>query len=467
MTRAPGLVRPHETKFDVVARLFDAGWIVAALVVVVELSTDLWLDHYGVAATLAAFLFQLVGHANGLYRSARGEALTSAALRVWRTWAVVVPLLLLAAFVTKTSSTHSRLVFGLWFVLAPAMVSGWRLAVRIVLDHARTRGYNTRRAAVAGVSEVGERLAANMTTIPWMGLEFTGFYDDRPLSRLDSEAVGHLRGTFDDLVEHARRGECDIVYVALPPRAERRITELLGKLSDTTASVYWAYDFGGFDLLRAQWSSIGEIPVVSAVENPFRGVDGWLKRLEDIVLASIILAVVAVPMTLIGLAVKATSRGPVFFRQRRYGLNGETITVLKFRTMTVCEDGDHVPQARKDDARVTSLGRFLRRTSLDELPQLLQVVTGTMSIVGPRPHAVPHNEHYRGLIKGYMLRHKVKPGITGWAQVNGWRGETETLDKMEGRVKHDLAYIRHWALRLDMKILLLTIIAVVRGKNAY
>jgi putative colanic acid biosynthesis UDP-glucose lipid carrier transferase len=302
-----------------------------------------------------------------------------------------------------------------------------------------------------------------------MGMNFVGFFDDRFNDRLPKidKHLGGIAGNFDRLVEQARKGEIDQVYIALPPRAEPRINGLIRRLGDTTASVYIAYDFGGFDLLRARWSSVGPVPVLSVVENPFYGVDGWVKRMEDIVLGTIILSIIAIPMVLIALAVKLTSAGPVLFRQYRYGLNGERIRVLKFRTMTVCEDSDKVVQAGKNDARVTSLGRFLRRTSLDELPQFLNVLTGEMSIVGPRPHAVVHNETYRTVIQNYMLRHKVKPGITGWAQVNGWRGETDTLEKMENRVKHDLEYIRRWGLWLDIKIIFLTIFGKAARKNAY
>jgi putative colanic acid biosynthesis UDP-glucose lipid carrier transferase len=232
-------------------------------------------------------------------------------------------------------------------------------------------------------------------------------------------------------------------------------------------SVYLAYDFGGFDLLRARWSSVGDVPVMGVVENPFHGGDGFAKRIEDIILASIILALIAVPMAFIAIGVKLSSRGPIFFRQRRYGLNGEEIGVLKFRSMTVCEDGNTVTQATKNDQRVTKFGAFLRRTSLDELPQFLNVLSGEMSIVGPRPHAVAHNEQYRALIQGYMRRHKVKPGITGWAQVNGWRGETDTLDKMEKRVQYDLEYINGWNLGLDLKIIAMTAWTVFRDKNVY
>jgi putative colanic acid biosynthesis UDP-glucose lipid carrier transferase len=222
-----------------------------------------------------------------------------------------------------------------------------------------------------------------------------------------------------------------------------------------------------FNLLSARWSTIGEIPLISVHDTPFVGVDGWIKRLEDIVVGSMIVLLISIPMLVIAVAIKLTSKGPVFFRQRRYGLNGKEIRVLKFRSMTVMQDGPDVPQATKDDVRVTPLGKFLRRTSMDELPQFLQVITGKMSIVGPRPHAVVHNETYRSLIRGYMLRHKVKPGITGWAQINGWRGETPEVSWMENRIRFDLEYIRRWTLLWDLKIILLTVVGRKTNRNAF
>jgi putative colanic acid biosynthesis UDP-glucose lipid carrier transferase len=206
---------------------------------------------------------------------------------------------------------------------------------------------------------------------------------------------------------------------------------------------------------------------VSIFENPFYGVDGMVKRASDLLLACLALAALGLPMAVIALAIKLGSPGPVFFRQRRYGLDGREILVWKFRSMRVCEDGAQVTQATKHDARVTPLGALLRKTSLDELPQLFNVLDGSMSLVGPRPHATAHNEQYRGLIHGYMLRHKVKPGITGLAQVSGWRGETDTLEKMQRRVECDHRYIREWSLWLDVKILFQTVLVVLSRKNAY
>jgi putative colanic acid biosynthesis UDP-glucose lipid carrier transferase len=250
-------------------------------------------------------------------------------------------------------------------------------------------------------------------------------------------------------------------------RAEARIRNVLAQLGDTTASVYIVPDFFVFQLLHARWTNVNGLPAVSVFENPLYGIDGLLKRVADVAFGSLFLALAAVPMLCIAAAIKLTGPGPVFFRQKRYGLDGREIRVWKFRTMTVCENGPTLRQASQHDDRITPVGRILRKTSLDELPQLFNVLDGSMSLVGPRPHATAHNEQYRSLIDGYMLRHKVKPGITGLAQVRGFRGETETLDKMAGRVHCDHEYIRHWSLWMDLRILVETFLVVLRQKNAY
>jgi putative colanic acid biosynthesis UDP-glucose lipid carrier transferase len=257
------------------------------------------------------------------------------------------------------------------------------------------------------------------------------------------------------------------VYITLPAKASDRINELLDSFADTTVSVFVVPDLTLVNIAQGRWLNLGLLPVISVFETPFYGLSGWFKRLEDIVLALMILLLVGLPMIVFAAIVRLSSPGPALFKQRRYGLDGREILVYKFRTMRVCEDGERIPQATRCDTRITRFGSFLRHTSLDELPQLFNVLRGDMSIVGPRPHAVVHNEIYRKLIKGYMLRHKVKPGITGWAQINGWRGETDTVFKMEQRVKFDIWYIYHWSLWLDLKIILLTLVKGFVGKNAY
>jgi putative colanic acid biosynthesis UDP-glucose lipid carrier transferase len=249
--------------------------------------------------------------------------------------------------------------------------------------------------------------------------------------------------------------------------SQPRILQLLDELKDTTASIYFVPDMFFTDLIQGHTTSVCGMPVISVCETPFRGADGVVKRLSDIVLSTLILALIFPVLIVLALAVQFTSPGPVIFKQRRYGLDGEQILVYKFRSMTVTEDGPTIPQAQKNDARITPLGAIMRRTSMDELPQFINVLQGRMSIVGPRPHAVAHNELYRKLIKGYMVRHKVRPGITGWAQVNGYRGETTTLDKMQGRIDYDLDYLRNWSLRLDLHIILKTIKLVLKDEKAH
>ena len=326
----------------------------------------------------------------------------------------------------------------------------------------------------ASIPLAGKRYA-NIVDQPSLGLSVTGFYDDRDSARDQEENIESgsepqtesLSGDLSDLVQSARRGEIDTVLITLPMRAEERIRYLLDQLSDSTVSVYIVPDFFVFELLHSRWTSMGGLPAVSVFENPLFGVDGVMKRMADLVIASAALAIAAIPMLLIAVAVKLSSPGPVFFRQRRYGLDGREILVWKFRSMRACDNGPVVKQATRNDPRITWVGAILRKTSLDELPQLFNVIEGSMSLVGPRPHASAHNEQYRRLIRGYMLRHKVKPGITGLAQVNGCRGETETIDKMERRIKWDHDYIRGWSLWLDLQIMLKTLVIVWKQEQAY
>ena len=274
-------------------------------------------------------------------------------------------------------------------------------------------------------------------------------------------------GPLKDVTSYVQDHFIDYVYIALPMRSEKQMLEVFDSLQDTTASVFMVPDIFVFEMLHSRFQDIAGIPVISLCETPLTGPFGLLKKIEDMVLATVILVLVAPLMLIIAVGVKISSPGPVIFKQRRYGLNGEEIKVYKFRSMSVCEDEGCICQAKRGDSRVTPFGAFLRRTSLDELPQFINVLQGRMCVFGPRPHALSHNEEYRKLIKGYMWRHKVKPGITGLAQVEGWRGETDTLNKMEKRVEFDMNYIRDWSIMLDLKIVLRTIISGFIDKNAY
>jgi putative colanic acid biosynthesis UDP-glucose lipid carrier transferase len=428
-----------------------------------------WDKNYSLVLVAAVGLFFFFGQSQDLYRSWRGAAMRQEAVRIWLAWFWMALVLLLLAYATKTSTEYSRRLILIWLTATPFLLIIWRLVMRFVLAYMRERNINTRTVAIAGARNIGVNVAQMLLGSPWMGLRPVGFFDDRaatgsrPLASPPIQVLGNL----DDLVDHARDGKVEIVYITLPLRAEERIKQLISKLSETTASVYVIPEFFVSDLMNLTWSNVGDLPAISVFETPFFGVDGWLKQAEDFILGSIILLFVFVPMIVIGIGVKLTSPGPVFFRQTRYGLRGEKIEVLKFRTMTVLENDSKVKQVTRGDPRVTKFGSFLRKTSLDELPQFINVLQGSMSIVGPRPHAVAHNEMYRKIVDGYMLRHKVKPGITGLAQVSGWRGETDTLEKMKRRVECDLAYIRNWSLMLDLRIIYKTVISELTGENAY
>ena len=294
-----------------------------------------------------------------------------------------------------------------------------------------------------------------------------GMFDDRSAERLGELGDFKLIGKLTELSDYARSNKIDVIFIALPVRHIQRVKDLLDELRDSTASIYYVPDVFVFDLIQSRTMSFMGVPVVAMCETPFYGFRGIVKRLTDLALTIPILVALLPVMLIVMALVKLTSPGPAIFRQARYGLDGKKITVYKFRTMTVTENGAEVAQARRDDPRITPIGAILRKYSLDELPQLINVLQGRMSLVGPRPHAVAHNEQYRRLIKGYMIRHKVRPGITGLAQVNGCRGETAELSQMESRVRYDLDYLRHWSPTLDIKILILTALRLFGDKKAY
>jgi len=464
-----GIKAPHASRLSFVSSVGDALLIGISLVFVTRLYAITWSDKYNLLLAISIGLFLFVAGVQRLYTDSAVMSLTKRAVKISYIWLIIVMTLLLLGSATKTSADYSRLTMFTWFAVTPVLMILWYTALLWLQNTLYKRGWNIRRVAIAGARDLGKQVAYSLINSHNMGMKPVGFYDDRKTN--GPRPLVHdplpIVGTMEDLVRAARDGDIDVVFIALPMRAEERIKMLVSKLSDTTASVYIVPDFFMFDLLSARWGNIGGLPVVSIYDTPFYGIDGWLKRSFDVVMASAILVLVALPMLFIAAAIKLTSPGPVLFKQRRYGINGEMIEVYKFRSMTVTEEDDEVRQATKGDARVTKLGAFLRRTSLDELPQFFNVLFGSMSIVGPRPHAVSHNEEYRGLISGYMLRHKVKPGITGLAQVNGWRGETDTLEKMQKRIEYDLEYINSWSVWLDAKIVLKTITHGFVGKNAY
>jgi putative colanic acid biosysnthesis UDP-glucose lipid carrier transferase len=464
-----GAIRPHSNKLAVLARLLDVIVIGLTLWSILDLAVVEWDNKHTWWLLISVVGFGVFASFNELYRGSRAMSTSTQIRLIAVSWFCVLLILMCVDQTYPLIDPIYKQYFWLWSLAVPIEIISWHVIVRSVANMSRKMGKHQHRVAIVGATMLGAELEKIFLEEKAVGTEFLGFFDDR--QRL-SEG-GHqfdlkkLVGDTDQLIKLAKEGAVDIVYITLPLRAELRIKSIVEQLSDSTVSVHYVPDLFVFDLLSASLNNIKGIPVISIHDTPFYGVDGAVKRMFDILFSSIVLLLIAIPLLIIAIAIRMTSPGAVLFKQRRYGFRGEEIVVWKFRSMTVSEDAQDVVQAKKNDPRVTKLGSFLRRTSLDELPQFFNVLQGRMSVVGPRPHAVAHNEFYRGQVKGYMLRHKVKPGITGLAQVKGYRGETDTLDKMEGRIQYDLNYIRNWSLWLDIKIVLLTIIRGFTGAKAY
>ncbi len=382
-------------------------------------------------------------------------------------WGIVFAILLAIGFITKVSDNFPRRVILTWAALTPAMLIPVMLLLNELLRRIICDPSNSRHAVFVGCNASSMALAQRVTASPDVGMKVVGFFDDRTAARLALGESTRLLGRLSDVAAYVRTHGVQVIFISLPIRHAKRFVDLLDELGDTTASIYYVPDIFSFDLIQSHPRDILGVPVVAMCETPLSGYRAIVKRLMDIAITTGVILLLLPLFAAIAAAIKMTSRGPAIFRQRRYGLDGHEFVVYKFRTMRVTEDGPMVMQATKGDVRITPLGAFLRRYSLDELPQLVNVLQGRMSLVGPRPHAVAHNEQYRKLIKGYMLRHKVLPGITGLAQVNGCRGETARLEDMQARVSYDLDYLKRWSPMLDLKILVMTALRALRDEKAY
>jgi len=382
-------------------------------------------------------------------------------------WMVLLALLIAIGYLTKTSEDFPRRVVISWALITPIPLILVSITVNEIVRRFMLASSNIRTAVVAGYNDVSQVLLKRIQADPALGLRVAGFFDDRSAERLGVAAGRELLGGLSGLLGYAQTHRIDVIFIALPMRQVQRVVDLLDELRDTTASIYFVPDIFVMDLIQSRTADISGVPIVAMCETPFQGTRGVIKRTMDVGIGSVAVVLLAPLLLIVGILIKLGSPGPVFFRQRRYGLDGQIIDVYKFRTMTVTEDGASIQQATRDDKRVTRLGKFLRRYSIDELPQLFNVLAGSMSLVGPRPHAVVHNEEYRRLIKGYMVRHKVLPGITGLAQVNGCRGETTRLEDMKARIEYDLDYLRQWRPTLDVKILFMTAVQIFGDRKAY
>ncbi|HBQ5893139.1 TPA: undecaprenyl-phosphate glucose phosphotransferase, partial [Klebsiella variicola subsp. variicola] len=448
---------------SMVQRFSDIVLIFTSLYAICLLNNVQFEIKYLLFSLIVLVIFQMVGGITDFYRSWRGVKISAELKLILKNWSLSYVLALGIISLIHDFDLNIT-VAVIWYIIVSIGFVLCRTLIRLGAGMLRRLGYNTRRVAVVGSLPAGINLLKGFAEEPWMGFIVLGYYNSEVLTNVvDINYCGNL----DELIVDARNGKIDRIYIAMNMQEEAKIKNIVQQLTDTTCSVLLIPDIFTFNILQARTEEINGVPVVPLFDTPLSGINMIFKRLEDIIVSSIILVLISPVLLVISIAVKFSSPGPVLFRQIRYGMDGKPIRVWKFRSMRVMENDNIVVQAKKNDVRVTKVGKFLRSTSLDELPQFFNVWCGQMSVVGPRPHAVAHNEQYRALIQGYMLRHKVKPGITGLAQINGWRGETDTLEKMEKRIEYDLLYIRSWSIWLDLKIIFLTVFKGFINKAAY
>ncbi len=361
---------------------------------------------------------------------------------------------------------------GGWMELSAVLLCFVRFVAALVARRLTRAGLLVRRTVIVGGGKDAEHLIRELNNDPDNHLCILGIFDDRQDDRSAGDFGGVARlGTFEDLADFCRKSSVDLLIVTVPARAEERLMQILDKLFALQVDVRISALNSKLRINSRAYSFIGQVPMLAAMDKPLGDWDHMLKAVEDRLIGSLLLILASPIMAIVAIAIRLESRGPIFFRQKRYGFNNELIEVLKFRSMYVDQqDATASKLVTRDDPRVTRVGRIIRRTSLDELPQLINVVQGQMSLVGPRPHATgarAERDLYENVVRGYFARHRMKPGVTGWAQINGWRGETDTHEKLVRRVEHDLYYIDHWSVLLDLYIIAMTPISLLTGKNAY
>jgi putative colanic acid biosynthesis UDP-glucose lipid carrier transferase len=464
------LLKENAGILELVQRFLDPIVVVATGMMLYAIRFGSWdFPRNYVIVLIGVFLFCLaVFPFFDIYRPRRGASLWAEIQILASAWTVVCVGLITVLFATKSSTDFSRIWIGQLAVAGFFSLIAFRVVLRLGLRFFRRRGFNLRFIVIAGAGKLGQDVAHRLAASPWTGLKVVGFYDDDPrMQRQVFEGIP-VRGGLHRLPQEVADLGIDQVWIALPLQHDKQVKSLVAHLSHLPVQVTFIPDIYGVHLLNHSIGEVAGFPVIHLMESPLSGVQGIVKAVEDKILAVLILLVASPLMLLIIIGIKLSSPGPIFFRQLRGGLHGERIWVWKFRTMKHhAEPSEKVPQAMPGDHRITAFGAFLRRTSLDELPQFLNVLKGDMSIVGPRPHAVAHDKFYQQQIDAYLLRHHVKPGITGWAQVNGWRGETGEIEKMEMRVKYDLYYINNWSIWFDLRIIFMTVLMMITGKNAH
>ena len=462
-----GWVQQHGSVLVELFRVADTLFVLLGLGAALWQLGAGWRWSHLLAALATALVYGQVARRWRVYRSWRAAPLREELMRVTASWAVTVLVLAGLLSFAGPELQIQRELLPVWAGTSFALLAGLRMLVRPALHMVRRRGANFRTAAIVGATPSGLHIRDTLRAQDWIGIQVVGVFDDRVPQAERVQAGLEVSGGMGELRERIAQGQLDIVYIALPLRAELRIRTLVEELRDLAVSVQFVADFSALGLLNPSWDILGGMPTVTVVDPPHRRIDGALKRGLDIVGSLVALALLAVPMAVVAVAIRLDSPGPVIFRQRRYGLDGQEFEIYKFRTMTLAASNAGFAQATRGDARITRLGALLRRTSIDELPQFINVLQGRMSIVGPRPHPIALDDAQRKLIDGYRLRHKVRPGITGWAQVNGFRGETDTPDKMLNRIRFDLEYIDQWSIWLDLRIIVRTAFKVLADSKAY
>lgn len=444
--------------------IFFAGWLAFSLRFGQLLLPPSYLAAMAIAFLLTPVLFSFFN----IYASMRGEGFRKHMVRLVQAVCILGFVLSGLSFFTKSGDVFSRTWFLLWMGIALLFLILFRCSLLLSLRFMRTHGLNERRVVIVGAGELGIKFAATVQQALWTGYRIIAFMDDEAEKK--PAFIQHIPviKTPAEIGEYLMAEQIDEIWLALPLYAEKRVKDILHILCHYPITTRFVLNIFSLDLLNHSITDIAGFPVLNIRATPMTGINRLVKALEDRILAALILFIISPLLLLIALGVKLSSKGPVFFKQQRIGWDGRIINVYKFRTMIPhTEDAGTLTQATTADKRVTSFGKWLRKTSLDELPQFINVLQGRMSIVGPRPHALAHDALYKKLIHAYMQRHRVKPGITGWAQVNGWRGETDTLAKMQKRIEYDLYYINNWSFWFDLKIIFLTLLRGFINRNAY
>lgn len=465
-----GLSKEYSRSLSMVIRCVDmmlvflAAWSAFSM----KFSDPSLPQPYVIAIFIGIIFTPIVFSFFNIYTSVRGEGLITHFFKLFQAICVLAVILGGLAFFTKSGEVYSRLWFISWMAVALCLLILFRYVLLLFLRFMRSKGLNERRVVIFGAGELGSKIAETVQQALWTGFHVVQFLDDQAENKPAEIHQIPVLPTPKNLSHYLSEEEIDEIWLALPLRAEARMKEILFELRHHTITTRFVLDIFGLDLLNHSITEVAGFPVLNIRSSPMVGINRLIKAVEDRLLAGVILILISPLLFLIAIGIKCTSRGPIFFKQQRHGWDGRIIKVYKFRTMIEHQEkAGWITQATVDDKRITPFGKFLRRTSLDELPQFFNVLQGRMSIVGPRPHALAHNEFYKDSIHTYMQRHRVKPGITGWAQVNGWRGETDTITKMQKRIEYDLYYINNWSLAFDVKIILLTLYRGFISHNAY